>query len=802
MGDLEHAGPGQSGAQTDDSGTAITPVDLSATDTSPAATLTYADGGTLPAGLTLDGGTGVISGTPTTGGTDTVTLTVSDGTGATATVTVTWTITNVITTPTTGDQSDVSGTPIATVDTSATDSSPVATLSYTDSGTLPPGLSVDPSTGAVTGTPTTGGTFAVTITASDDAGFSATDTFTWVVTDVLAATGPGDQSSVSGSAVTPVSASATDTSSTATVTWSDGGTLPPGLSVDPTAGTVSGTPTTAGTYAVFLTATDGAGYAATTSFTWTITNVVTAAVVGDQASVSGSAITPLPAAATDTSSTATVGYSDGGTLPPGLAVDPVAGTISGTPTTAGTYAVTITATDSAGYSATSSFTWTVTNIVTVTAPPTPTATTGSPITPLTLPVTDSSSTATIVSWSATNLPPGLSFDDTTGTITGTPTTAGDYIHIMITATDSAGFTGTAHFPWKISNLVTVSPIADQTTDTFAAATPVSPTVTDSQISPPVTITWTANGLPQGIAIDHASGVLSGTPTVAGSYPVTVTATDNAVPQQSGSVTFTWNVVALAPVITGLSPDSGPGAGGINVLIDGANFQDTTSVLFGSTPATIKGVNSAGTAGDRPQPAPRHRDGGCGGDLPGAHELDVVGRPVHVPRSGDHLAVGDDGPTVGGAKLKIRGADLAGATSVTFGSTPATDVKASKGGQQITLVVPAHAVGSVTVTVTTPGGTSEATTADQYTYEGPTVTSVSPHSGPPAGGTQVSIHGKYLTGATSVSFGTTTVTSITVNKAGTTITATAPAGGAGTVDITVTTPGATSAVVAADHYTYT
>ena len=90
----------------------------------------------------------------------------------------------------------------------------------------------------------------MTVTASDDAGYSAADSFTWVITDVVTATGPGAQSDVSGSAISPVAASATDTSSTAVVTWADGGTLPPGLSVDSATGAVTGTPTTAGTYAV------------------------------------------------------------------------------------------------------------------------------------------------------------------------------------------------------------------------------------------------------------------------------------------------------------------------------------------------------------------------------------------------------------------------------------------------------------------------------------------------------------------------------------------------------------------------
>lgn len=106
-----------------------------------------------------------------------------------------------------------------------------------------------------------------------------------------------------------------------------------------------------------------------------------------------------------------------------------------------------------------------------------------------------------------------------------------------------------------------------------------------------------------------------------------------------------------------------------------------------------------------------------------------------------------------------------------------------------------------MTVTTPGGSSAATSADQYTYKAPAVSSVSPTSGPAAGGTKVTISGADLKGATGVSFGSTQASTFTVNSAGTKIKVTAPAGTHGTVDITVSTPGATSPIVGADHFTY-
>ena len=83
---------------------------------------------------------------------------------------------------------------------------------------------------------------------------------------------------------------------------------------------------------------------------------------------------------------------------------------------------------------------------------------------------------------------------------------------------------------------------------------------------------------------------------------------------------------------------------------------------------------------------------------------------------------------------------------------------------------------------------------------PTITAITPSSGPASGGTTVTITGSNLTGATAVKFGSTAATSFTVNS-DSQISAVAPAGSAGTVDITVTTPVGTSVTSNADQFTY-
>jgi hypothetical protein len=149
-------------------------------------------------------------------------------------------------------------------------------------------------------------------------------------------------------------------------------------------------------------------------------------------------------------------------------------------------------------------------------------------------------------------------------------------------------------------------------------------------------------------------------------------------------------------------------------------------------------------------------------------------------------------------VTITGTGFAGATAVAFGATNATSFTVNS-ATSITATSPAG-TGTVDIRVTTAGGTSATSAADQFSYIGaPAVTSISPTSGSTTGGTSVTINGTTFTGATAVKFGAVNATSFTVNSA-TSITATSPAG-TGTVDVTVTTPSGTSAASAGDRFTY-
>ncbi|MFE1384351.1 putative Ig domain-containing protein [Streptomyces sp. NPDC058740] len=142
-------------------------------------------------------------------------------------------------------------------------------------------------------------------------------------------------------------------------------------------------------------------------------------------------------------------------------------------------------------------------------------------------------------WSATGLPAGLTIAPTTGTVSGTPTTAGTY-SVTVTATDTAGRKGSTSFTWTITAPGTSSPVlADPGNQNLYVGRPFSLTLRVSGGTTPYT--FSATGLPAGLGIDATSGVVSGTPTTWGFRNVTLTVTDATGKKASVTTTFTvWS----------------------------------------------------------------------------------------------------------------------------------------------------------------------------------------------------------------------------------------------------------------------
>ncbi|MBL8523728.1 MAG: putative Ig domain-containing protein [Betaproteobacteria bacterium] len=175
-------------------------------------------------------------------------------------------------------------------------------------------------------------------------------------------------------------------------------------------------------------------------------------------------------------------------------------------------------------------------------------------------------------WSITgSAPAGMTFNSSTGVLSGTPTAAGSTT-FTINATNSAGST-----PQSVTLVVNaaVGPPTISSSAPPAATTgvPYNFTFTAGGAQP---ITWTVTGLPTGIS--HAGGVLSGTPTVVGSSTISVTAANGTLPDANAVYTITVSAPVVTPTVTACS-----GVVGGALTITGTNF------VSGSTSATLNAL---------------------------------------------------------------------------------------------------------------------------------------------------------------------------------------------------------------------
>ena len=153
---------------------------MQASDSASGQTLTWSETG-LPAGLSIAPSTGLISGTPATQSSSSVNVTAEDTTGASGSATFTWTVgySNTVTVTNPGVQETGIGTPVS-LQMQASDSASGQTLTWSATG-LPGGLSIDPSTGLISGTSTPQSSSIVNVTAEDTTGASGSASFTWAV---------------------------------------------------------------------------------------------------------------------------------------------------------------------------------------------------------------------------------------------------------------------------------------------------------------------------------------------------------------------------------------------------------------------------------------------------------------------------------------------------------------------------------------------------------------------------------------------------------------------------------------------
>ena len=515
--------------QTQEINTEIEPIKIEATDNSGQAVTNKVEG--LPAGVTFDEATNTISGTPSEVGSYTVTVTTMDESGNATETTFTIDVedTTKPTVESVADQTQEVNTEITPITIESEDNSDQAVTNKVDG--LPDGVTFDEATNTISGTPSEVGSYTVTVTTTDESGNATETTFTIDVEDTTKPTvkSVSDQTQEVNTEITPIKIEATDNSGQTVTNKVDG--LPDGITFDEATNTISGTPSEVGSYDITVTTTDESGNATETTFTINVEDTTKPTVedIADQTQEVNTEIEPIKIEATDNGGQAVTNKVDG--LPDGVTFDEATNTISGTPSEVGSYDIIVTTTDENGNSETTTFTIDVedTTKPTVESVVDQTQEVNTEITPIKIEATDNSGQA--VANKVDGLPNGVTFDETTNTISGTPSEVGSY-DIIVTTTDESGNVTETIFTIDVEDTTkpTVESIAGQTQEVNTEIEPIKIEATDNSGQ---AVTNKVDGLPNGVTFDEATNTISGTPSEVGSYTVTVTTTD-----ESGNATET------------------------------------------------------------------------------------------------------------------------------------------------------------------------------------------------------------------------------------------------------------------------
>jgi hypothetical protein len=482
--------------------------------------------GQLPSGLSLNGGSGQISGTPSAGGSFNFGIKVSDQSSASAISNCTIVIAappalTLVTSSLTSAKTGVASAQQLT----ATGGVPPYGWTLV-SGSLPPGLSMSAS-GLISGTPTTAGNYGFTVRVTDAAGASVQGTFTLVVSPSFGITScPAPNATQGQSYSSTAVATGGQTPYTRTLAT---GILSAGLYLNSSTGGLSGIPSDSGTYAYTLLVTDKAGATATSNCQL----IVTSGLI-----IETSALPDAPQSAPYAQLLAVIGGKSpytwsivSGSLPTGLTLSP-SGTISGVAVPLGSFGFTAGVTDSNGTSAQRALSIRVVSGLSVIGCPESSSEVGlvfaSPA------LASGGSPPYTWSVSAGGLPQGLVLDPASGAISGTSLQSG-LVQFVVDVHDSANHAASRQCSIDVAAAVGIS------TSTFSpgnSGSSYSDSISVSGGVAPFVWATTAGALPPGLSLNPTSGHITGTPVVVGSFGFTIKVVDGLGGQATKDVSIT------------------------------------------------------------------------------------------------------------------------------------------------------------------------------------------------------------------------------------------------------------------------
>ncbi|WP_196398880.1 IPT/TIG domain-containing protein, partial [Legionella saoudiensis] len=265
----------------------------------------------------------------------------------------------------------------------------------------------------------------------------------------------------------------------------------------------------------------------------------------------------------------------------------------------------------------------------------------------------------------------------------------------------------------------------------------------------------------------------------------------------------YTYVAVTPGISGVTPNTGPVAGGTSITISGSGFTPTTSVTVGGIAATSITINSASSL---TATTPAYVSGPLAANVAISNEVGsatLTGGFTYQASSPTLVSITpNQGSIAGGTSVTVVGTNFTPTTTLTLGGVAATNVTVLN-ATTLTATTPAYVSGSLVKNVVVTNSAGSATLSGGFTYTAiaPSLTSLSPTTGPVSGNTVITLSGSGFTPGTTVTVGGIAATNVTVVNAST-ITASTPAYVSGLLTVDVVVNNGVGSATLAGGFTYT